>query len=73
MSIGAMLKNYLTKKGFEKYKGSSTYYKVFREKYWAIAELYRDKNHCVYIEAKTVFIIQMDVFMIFMLIYGTKH
>ena len=55
MSIGAMLKNYLTKKGFEKYKGSSTYYKVFSEKYWAIAELYRDKNHCVYNRSENCF------------------
>ncbi|MBR3995067.1 MAG: hypothetical protein IKI97_07280 [Clostridia bacterium] len=48
MSIVASLKKFLKENGFEKYEGSSTYFKVFRNKYYAIAEIYRDTNHVVY-------------------------
>ncbi len=55
MSVVASLKNFLKEKGFERYKGSCTYFKVFRDKYYAIAEVYRDRHHFIYNESENCF------------------
>ena len=55
MSIVASLKKFLKENGFEKYEESNTYFKVFRNKYYAIAEIYRDTNHVVYNRAENCF------------------
>lgn len=55
MSIVTSLTNFLKEKGFEKYRGSNTYFKVFRSKYYAIAEVHRDKNHIVYNRSENCF------------------
>lgn len=48
VSAVASLKKFLEEKGFERYKGSRTYFKLLHNKCYAIAEIYRDRNHVVY-------------------------
>ncbi|MGN0486497.1 MAG: hypothetical protein ACI4GB_04620 [Acutalibacteraceae bacterium] len=48
MSIVTSLNQFLTQMGFEKQKGSNTYFKPFRDGFYAVAEVYRDRNHSIY-------------------------
>lgn len=55
MSVITSLKKFLEEKGFERYKGSCSYFKRFGNGYYAIAEVYRNKQHFIYNKAENCF------------------
>lgn len=55
MAILKVLKSFLTEKGFIKNKGSQTYYKMFNNGFYAVAEVRRERNYVVYDEANRTY------------------
>lgn len=55
MSVVTSLKKFLEEKEFERYKGSCSYFKRFGNGYYAIAEVYRDRQHFIYNKAENCF------------------
>ncbi len=55
MAIVKALKSFLSEKGFVKNKGSQTYYKMFNNGFYAVAEVRRERNYVIYYEANRTY------------------
>lgn len=52
MSVIYSLKKFLKELGFDRHKGSRTFFKIFRGKYYALAEVHQDTHPCIHNKAE---------------------